>query len=109
MDDTPLWLIVALVGVFVILLVLRLTRRAGGDMIERQRRETTGLMANTPPPNLDGDVAPDNQRSDIAAVMGVPEIRAAIAKGRKVEAVKLVRERTGLGLKEAKDIVDRAS
>ena len=30
-----------------------------------------------------------------------------VAQGQKVEAIKLVRERTGLGLKEAKDIVDR--
>jgi ribosomal protein L7/L12 len=30
-------------------------------------------------------------------------VRAALADGNKIEAIKLVRERTGLGLKEAKD------
>jgi ribosomal protein L7/L12 len=34
------------------------------------------------------------------------EVRAMLATGAKIEAVKLVRERTSLGLKEAKDLVD---
>ena len=34
------------------------------------------------------------------------EIRALIRADRKIEAVKLVRERTGLGLAEAKDAVE---
>ena len=34
------------------------------------------------------------------------EVRDLIARGRKVEAVKKVRELTGMGLKEAKDFVD---
>jgi ribosomal protein L7/L12 len=35
------------------------------------------------------------------------EVAELVSKGEKIEAIKLVRERTGLGLKEAKDIVDR--
>jgi hypothetical protein len=39
-----------------------------------------------------------------------PELRAQIlllkAEGHKIEAIRLVRERTGQGLKEAKDIVE---
>jgi hypothetical protein len=35
------------------------------------------------------------------------EVQQLVAKGRKVEAVKILRERSGLGLKEAKDLVDR--
>lgn len=35
------------------------------------------------------------------------EVRMLVQQGRKIQAVKLVRERTGLRLKEAKDIVDR--
>ncbi|MGD9689353.1 MAG: hypothetical protein AB7K52_07910 [Phycisphaerales bacterium] len=35
------------------------------------------------------------------------DIRALIAEGRKIEAMKLYRERTGAGLAEAKDAVDR--
>lgn len=34
------------------------------------------------------------------------QVRALIAQGRKVEAVKRVRETTGWGLKESKDYVD---
>jgi ribosomal protein L7/L12 len=32
--------------------------------------------------------------------------RAALRDGRKIEAIKIVRETTGLGLKEAKDLVE---
>jgi large subunit ribosomal protein L7/L12 len=35
------------------------------------------------------------------------EVRILAASGKKINAIKLVREQTGLGLKEAKDIVDR--
>jgi ribosomal protein L7/L12 len=35
-----------------------------------------------------------------------PEAIVEIQAGRKIEAIKIVRERTGLGLKEAKDMVD---
>lgn len=34
------------------------------------------------------------------------EVRRALGQGRKIEAIKLVRERTGMGLKEAKDFVE---
>ncbi|GAB4216050.1 MAG: hypothetical protein OHK0022_56690 [Roseiflexaceae bacterium] len=36
-----------------------------------------------------------------------PEVRALVAQGNKIAAIKRVRELTGLGLKEAKDLVDR--
>ncbi|EGX60855.1 hypothetical protein SZN_05357 [Streptomyces zinciresistens K42] len=36
----------------------------------------------------------------------LPEVRALLHDGRKVEAVRLYREITGAGLKEAKDAVD---
>ena len=35
------------------------------------------------------------------------EVRKLMAAGEKIEAIKLVRQRTGLGLKEAKDYVER--
>jgi large subunit ribosomal protein L7/L12 len=35
------------------------------------------------------------------------EVRALMRRGLKIQAIKLVRERTGLGLKEAKDLVER--
>ena len=35
------------------------------------------------------------------------EVKKLVKNGRKVEAIKLIREQTGMGLKEAKDLVDR--
>lgn len=35
------------------------------------------------------------------------QVQHLVAQGNKVDAIKLIRERTGLGLKEAKDLVDR--
>ena len=35
-----------------------------------------------------------------------PEIVALVREGRKIDAIKALRERTGLGLKEAKDLID---
>ena len=37
------------------------------------------------------------------------QVRSLIAQHRQIEAIKLVREQTNLGLKEAKDIVDSLS
>ena len=37
------------------------------------------------------------------------EVLRAIEKGRKIEAIKILRERTGLGLANAKVLVDRAA
>lgn len=35
-----------------------------------------------------------------------PEVFQLLASGRKIEAIKLIREETGLGLREAKDLAD---
>ena len=35
------------------------------------------------------------------------EVRRLAARGQKIEAIKLLREKSGIGLKEAKDLVDR--
>ncbi len=41
------------------------------------------------------------------AELGVsPEIMYQVQRGNKIEAIKLYREQTGLGLKEAKDFID---
>lgn len=48
----------------------------------------------------------------IAKQIGVPEppvdsvIKALVAEGKKIEAIKRYREITGVGLKEAKDYID---
>jgi ribosomal protein L7/L12 len=38
-----------------------------------------------------------------------PDAAAALARGSKIEAIKLLREATGLGLAEAKHVIDAAS
>ena len=46
--------------------------------------------------------------ADAAAHAGLPDAAiAAIAHGQLIEAIKIVREATGLGLKESKDLVDQ--
>ena len=40
--------------------------------------------------------------------MGVrAEVQQLVMQGKKIQAIKVLREQTGLGLKDAKDIVDR--
>lgn len=95
---------VALFGLIAFAVIVR--RNSGGDMIERQRRQTP-VPPPAPPPHLDGSLAPDNRPSDEAALVAVPEIRNAIQRGRTIEAVKHVREATGMGLKESKELVER--
>jgi large subunit ribosomal protein L7/L12 len=36
-----------------------------------------------------------------------PEVQQLVMQGKKIQAIKLLREQSGLGLREAKDIVDR--
>ena len=36
-----------------------------------------------------------------------PDVLAALAEGETIAAIKLLRERTGLGLKEAKEVIDQ--
>ena len=62
-----------------------------GEQIEQQRRET-------PFPTVDQ-----------LGALADPEVRAALARGNKIGAIKRVRERTGLGLKESKELVERAT
>jgi large subunit ribosomal protein L7/L12 len=40
-------------------------------------------------------------------LMASPMVRQLALQGNKIAAIKLLREETGLGLKQAKDIVDR--
>jgi ribosomal protein L7/L12 len=52
-----------------------------------------------PAPGLAATIQRAQQMSD--------EVRRLAACGQKIEAIKLLREKSGLGLKEAKDLVDR--
>ncbi|MCT2398379.1 ribosomal protein L7/L12 [Novosphingobium mangrovi (ex Huang et al. 2023)] len=64
----------------------------------RTERDLSGPPATSQPPTR--QPRPDPGPSVRA------EIEAAIAEGRKIEAIKLLREATGMGLKEAKEAVE---
>jgi hypothetical protein len=97
----PLWLL-ALAGVaFVLLAWLAFRPRGGGgEMIQGQQRDARHLASHAPHHRA-------ALHRDQAAILAAPEIRAALARGQKLEAIRLVRERSGLGLKEAKELVER--
>jgi ribosomal protein L7/L12 len=81
--------LLAVAGAAIALLIVFTAMRGGG---ERHR----DLMR--PPP-----MAPE------AATLApgvADEVRTLLARGAKIEAIKTVRETTGLGLKEAKDLVE---
>jgi hypothetical protein len=62
-----------------------------------------------PQPKLGGPArnAPKTgNRIDHLTEEALAEVAALIETGRKIEAIKLVREATGMGLKEAKEAVD---
>lgn len=87
----PVWLIVLTLALLVLLAGVAVRGGRSGEMIERQRRAS-------PAPN-----------SDQLALLASSEVRDALERGSKIEAIKLVRERTGLGLREAKELVERAA
>ena len=86
----PLWLLGLMALAFLVLARLAFFGR-GGEMIDRQRRDTPMLIPVR----------------DEAALLARPEIAAHLAAGRKLEAIKAVRQASGLGLKEAKELVER--
>ena len=76
-------------------------------MIQGQRRDARRIARMPHRPAHARRITSRSSRR--GAVLAVPEIRAALAGGNKIEAIKRVRERTGLGLKEAKDLVERCA
>lgn len=70
------------------------------------------------PPELDGPAVPQRLAASKQAVRAAPPplpvarenldaaIQSALRAGNKIEAIKRYREKTGLGLKEAKDAID---
>jgi ribosomal protein L7/L12 len=43
----------------------------------------------------------------LGSLFAIPAVADALRKGNKIDAIRILREKTGLGLKEAKDAVDR--
>jgi ribosomal protein L7/L12 len=54
-----------------------------------------------------GTSAPPEPARDAGPAGVSPEVLRLARQGKKIQAIKILREQTGLGLKESKDIVDR--
>lgn len=86
--DTSILLLVA-AGALVLVVVAVMLRRSWG-----------GSLGRAPTPGAYLQPAADLADDDLT------EIRALLARGNKIGAIKRVRELTGMGLKEAKDYVE---
>ena len=97
--------LVAIAAAFLVVLLLALRRRSGSrDLIAPPRDATPPPPRYVPParPWPAGAAPIGDLPPDLAA-----EARALLAQGDKIEAIKLVRAATGLGLAEAKQLVER--
>lgn len=92
--DITTWLLVIAGALLVLAFAVLMLRRAWGSSDDVGR-----LRLDIPPPAAVRSVRPlpESER---------PAIVALLARGSKLEAIKRVRELTGLGLKEAKDMVE---
>jgi ribosomal protein L7/L12 len=83
---------------------------AKGHKVEAIRllRERTGVSLVVAKQAVESHgVKPANELSFSTLTLPT-NVLAELARGNKIEAIKLLREQTGLGLKEAKDAVDAA-
>jgi ribosomal protein L7/L12 len=86
---------------------VRLLRKTTGLGLADAVRIVDKLAASGKPVTLDkttsgtgtamANIGPDHEA----------ELRTLVAAGQQIQAIKMVRELTGMGLKEAKDLVDR--
>lgn len=66
----------------------------------------------TPDPNAGRLAYLESRVSELSRLLGVEEsplmieVKELVTQGRKINAIKLYREQTGVGLREAKDAVD---
>jgi large subunit ribosomal protein L7/L12 len=84
---------------------IKLFREATGVDLQRAKDEVERIEANK------RTGARNEPRLEmLATTSAVPEDILEIARsGNKIEAIKQLRERTGLGLKESKDLIDEAT
>ena len=83
---------------------IKLFREATGVGLEEAKEQIERIEANM---RTGARIEPASQTD--ATTDGVPADILEIARsGNKIEAIKQLRERTGLGLKESKDMIDEA-
>ena len=90
----PLPLLILAGLVFLVLLVMAMRPRGRSD----------DLMA-APRPRMQRAAVPTGQKLELSSETRV-EVERLLTNGQVINAIKLVREATGSGLKEAKDAVD---
>jgi large subunit ribosomal protein L7/L12 len=103
----PLPVLAAIAIAFLVLVFLAMRRRGGDrDLLAPPR-----MGGTAPPPPL--SQPPRAWPASAAPIRGeLPdalerEVRELLAAGNKIEAIKQVRAATGLGLREAKEMVER--
>jgi large subunit ribosomal protein L7/L12 len=100
-DTTLLIIVVAAVGLVCFL---------AGLVVARRRRQDSRMIVQQSP--LAPDSSPDASPARRVAPGSVNlqlgrDLEQLLSAGKKIEAIKIVRERTGLSLKDAKDAVER--
>ena len=93
---TSTYLLIGIVVMIVIALLMRLGRKNSAKESFTGNVDG-GSHTETPAAHNSSNIAPGNAEE---------AVRALLDSGNKIEAIKRVREQTGLGLKEAKDLVD---
>ena len=98
----PLPVLITVAFALVLLILWLLRRRAGPDRLMGVQPPRSGPAA--------ASAIVGAHKGEAAAVPLSPEVearvRALLAANRKIEAIKVAREATGLGLKAAKDLVE---
>lgn len=86
---------------------IKLVREQYGLGLKEARDAVESYRLGNPTP-IDAEPLPGKYGGDFSGMSGgmPPAAIAALARGEKLEAVRLVREATGLGLAQAKDLVD---
>ncbi|SRR5258706_10639671 len=83
-----------------------------GNTVEaiKRLRESTGLGLKEAKAVIDHYLAGKFAMTTAASPAGrlPPAVTEALRRGNKIEAIKVLREQTGLGLKEAKDAVEKS-
>lgn len=99
----PIPVLIAIGAIFILLLALALRSPRGRDPL------LGGQPAYRPAPMRSG--SPAAAPASMSPVTILPpeveaEVRALLAAGRKIEAIKLARDATHMGLKDTKDLVE---
>ena len=92
--------LVVLVGGVVLVTVLAAASSRKGSS------QPMGYAPPPPPVGYDAGYGPYQARAGVLSAPALAEVQILLARGQKIHAIKVVREQTGMGLKDAKDYVD---